>query len=436
MNIKKAVVIIGAGVTGLICSVILVRNNIKTDLYDRMDSPGRKFLLAGMSGLNLTNIEDISNFASKYWTNEKLFKNLLEKYSPQDFISFLAELGIETFTGSSGKVFPVSMKGEEPLRKILEYLENSALFEFHGNHLFSEIDIDNNPVFETTYGKKTVFSDVVVFGLGGGSRKNTGSDGRWTSIFNRKGIKTVPFEPTNCGFEVKWSDSFKEYLESSVPLKSISVSCGRLTSRSEILLTGYGLEGSGIYFLSREIRERLKSVARYKDGISGIKANKTAVISGAEVSESENNNSILFIDILPDLSIESIRKKLEKSKGKNTLSNYLRKTLSINQVKFRLVKELLDKGQFIRITENSDILKKLPVKISGIGQLEEAISSAGGVSLDELDNNMMLKKNPGFYVAGEMADWEAPTGGYLMQGCFSTASAAAEDIIKKKYRKK
>ena len=535
------VTIAGGGTAGLICAVILIKNNIKTDMYDRMASPGRKFLLAGMSGLNLTNNEDIDTFSSRYHPDEELFKKLLKRYSPQSFTAFLNQLGIETFTGSSGKLFPVSMKGDEPFRKILEYLEKSSLFTFYGNHCLIEIDKDNNLVFETrgngvlnserdnAGGKspgintlneekkgeecrrgeepvdikekrrdfsenmnfnnrsadnmnegesnrilKKVSSDAAVFALGGGSRKSTGSDGKWIEVFKRKGIKTVPFEPSNCGFEVAWSDCFREYLEASVPLKNISVSCGGLSSRNEILLTEYGVEGSGIYFLSRAIREKLKSAGKYggespeDKSFSGNSLNESfAEIADAadreitgrkwkspkkyhasdsgknsgyrsaghknygkeNLSAEDSENCILKIDLLPDLSPERIRKKLEKVKGKKSLSNYLRKTLSINKVKFRLMKELLSQEQFSCVIENPEILKNLSIEISGIRPLEEAISSAGGVSLEELDNNMMLKKIPGFYTVGEMAGWEAPTGGYLMQGCFSTASAAAESIV-------
>ena len=413
----KTAVIVGGGTAGLICAVILVRNSIKTDLYDRNDSAGRKFILAGMSGLNLTNMEDPDIFASRYSPGKELFENLIKKYPPRKFVSFLRELGIETFTGSSGKVFPVSMGGEEPLERILDYLGKSPLFSFHAGHCLSEIDADNNLVFETASDergktkKKTdtfkviVTADYVVFALGGGSRKNTGSDGRWIQAFNRKGVKTVPFEPSNCGFEAAWSDSFKGFLENSVPLKNISLRCGISTTRNEILLTARGIEGSGVYFLSREIRDKFKS------------------------SEKQNKKCIVEIDILPDLSDEKIRKKLEKPAGKNSLSNYLRKTLSINKVKFRLIRELLSKDEFSSITENPERLKHLSIEISGIRPLEEAISSAGGVALEELDTNMMLKKIPGFFIAGEMAGWDAPTGGYLMQGCFSTASAAADAIL-------
>ena len=416
MEKNKNAVIVGGGTAGLICSVILVKNNIKTDLYDRNDTPGKKFLLAGMSGLNLTNIEDPDIFAARYYPGKELFRKLIGRFPPKEFLSFLKDLGIETFTGSSGKVFPSSMSAEMPLEKILDFLEKSPLFSYHGNHYLSDIDKDHNLVFKTVSEKderkkdrdrevKIPAAGAVLFALGGASRKNTGSDGSWAGIFRSRGIETVPFEPSNCGFEVSWSDTFKKYIESSVPVKNVSLSCGGLSSRNEILLTSSGIEGSGIYFLSREIREKLKS------------------------SEKGNGSCIVKIDILPDLSEEKIRKKLEKPAGKNSLSNYLRKALSINKVKFLLIRELVPENEFSLIKEKPELLKNLSIAISGIRPIEEAVSSAGGVSLNEIDDNMMLKKIPGFFIAGEMAAWDAPTGGYLMQGCFSTASAAAEEIL-------
>ena len=486
MKKLNKVVIVGGGVAGLICAVKLVSDNIQTVLYDRMDKPGRKFLLAGMSGLNLTNTEDPDTFSSRYRPNEFVFKKLLEKYSPEGFVSFLDKLGIDTFTGSSGKIFPASMKGDDALVKILEYLESSHLFSFHGNCRLIDIDAENNLVFGRRITEQGIFddavtvesaeeviertdseavtersclsdalikdllpdmeekiksgpdtelkkrldlcsdtensfqskeknshyseenlkvrSDAVVFALGGGSRKNTGSDGKWVEVFKRRGIKTAALEPSNCGFEVCWSAPFRAYLENAAPLKSISLNCGGEVSRSEVLLTAYGIEGSGIYFLGRMIREKLKS-----EGCCSV-----------------------FIDIFPDLSASQIKAKLKKPRGKNSLSNYLRKTLSVNNVKFKLVRETLSKEVFSHITDNPELLKKLEVKISGIRPLEEAVSSAGGVLMSELDENMMIRKIPGFYVIGEMADWEAPTGGYLFQGCYSSACAAADDISGKK----
>ncbi len=395
------VVVVGGGAAGLICSVLLVRNNIRVEVFDRMDSPGRKLILAGMSGLNFTNILDPDMFASRYRLNEAFFSELLKKHSPENFISFFNDLGIETFTGSSGKVFPVSMKADEVLEKIISYLETSSLFSFYGNHRLVEIDSESNLVFETDAGNRKVNSETVVFALGGGSRSNTGSDGKWTDFFDKKGIHTVPLEPSNCGFEVQWTETFKKSLESCVPLKNISLHLGKELSRNEVLLTGYGIEGSGIYCLGGMIREKIKS----------------------------EGECTVFIDIIPDLSAEKIREKLKKPRGKNSLSNYLRKSLSVNPVKFRLIRELLSMEQFTHLVDNPGILKNMPLTISGIRPLEEAISSSGGVDMAEINENMMLKKIPGFYVIGEMADWDAPTGGYLLQGCFSTASAAVENII-------
>ncbi len=397
---KGSVVIAGGGVAGLICAARLVKSGVRVSVFDRMEKPGRKLLLAGISGLNLTNTEDPETFSSRYRQNEKIFRKLLADHPPEEFVSFLEELGIETFTGSSGKIFPLGMSSDIILEKIMEYLYSTGIFSFTGGCRLTGFEA-GRIFFMTEKGEKTVDADTVVFALGGGSRANTGSDGRWVEIFNDAGINTFPLEPSNCGFETAWSEQFRKDIGTGIPLKNISVSCGKDFSRAEILLTEYGIEGSGIYFLGSGIREQLK-----RSGTASV-----------------------CLDILPDLTEHQIIEKLEKSRGKNTVSNYLRKRLSINALKFRLVREVLAEDKFRIILENPGMLKKLTLEIKGTRPLDEAISSAGGVCMDELDINMMLKKMPGFYVVGEMAGWDAPTGGYLIQGCYSTASAAAESII-------
>lgn len=399
-KINKTVSVIGGGVSGLFCSFLLVQNNIKVNLYDRMEKPGRKLILAGMSGLNITKNEEIELFSSRYGKDQELFRKLLTEFSPDNLISWFSSLGIETFTGTSGRVFPVSMKGDEVLEKILEFLDSSPLFTFYPEHTLSEITDDNSLVFRTPEGLKTAKCETAVFALGGGSWPNTGSDGKWISIFEKKGIGISPLKPANCGFKTEWSSLFREK-EFPVPLKNIRLITETSSSRGEILLTDWGIEGGGVYEVSREIRGEIE-------------------IKG---------KCILVIDLFPDMTPDQIRKKLEKPRGRNSYSNYLRKNLSVNKIKFSLIKELLSADQFQNMHNNPEILKNLKLEIISPRPLEEAVSSAGGVEMIMLDEHMMLKDLPGFYVIGEMADWESPTGGYLFQGCFSTAAAAAGDII-------
>ncbi len=399
-KINTAVSVAGGGVSGLFCSFLLVQNSIRVNLYDRMENPGRKLILAGMSGLNITKNEEIELFSSRYGKDQGLFRSLLSEFSPDDMISWFNSLGIETFTGTSGRVFPVSMNGEEILEKILEFLESSPLFAFFPEHTLCGITNDNSLVFKTPEGLKSAECETAVFALGGGSWPKTGSDGRWTSVFKKKGIGISPLKPANCGFKTEWSRFFREK-EFPVPLKNVRLITETSSSRGEILLTEYGIEGGGVYEVSREIRGEIE----------------------------KNGKCILVIDLIPDKSIDQIRKKLEKPRGRNSYSNYLRKNLSVNKIKFSLIKELVSDEQFRNIQNNPEILKTLRLEITSPRPLEEAISSAGGVKMIMLDEHMMLKDLPGFYVIGEMADWEAPTGGYLFQGCFSTAAAAAGDII-------
>lgn len=400
---KNRVVIAGAGVAGLFCSYHLVKNNISVDLYDRMDRAGRKLLLAGMSGLNITRNEEIDTFSSSYGKDSALFKSFVSRFPPDDLISLFKELGVETFTGTTGRVFPVSMNSDEFLDRLTSFLESSSLFSFYSGHTLVEITENNNLIFESEGIKKEIKPEYAVFALGGGSRANTGSDGKWIEVFRKRGIEVVPLKPGNCGFEIAWSKEFREKC-SSVPLKNIRLSTESVSSsafsRGEVLLTGYGIEGGGIYSISREIREIIE----------------------------KNGECLLNIDLLPDLSVEEIGNKLKKPRGKNSLSNYLRKKLSLSSVKFTLLKELLTYDQFVNIQSSPEKIKQLQLILTSPRPLEEAISSAGGVDMKMLDANMMIRDIPGFYIIGEMADWEAPTGGYLIQGCFSTACSAAVDI--------
>jgi uncharacterized flavoprotein (TIGR03862 family) len=405
---KNRVVIAGAGVSGLFCSYFLVKNNIRVDLYDRMDRAGRKLLLAGMSGLNITRNEEIDTFSSSYGKDRGLFKSLVSRFPPDDLISLFKELGVETFTGTTGRVFPVSMNSEEFLDRLTAFLESSPLFSFYSGHTLVEITKNNNLIFESAGIKKEIRAEYAVFALGGGSRANTGSDGKWIEIFRKRGIEVLPLKPANCGFETKWSSEFREKILSS-PLKNVRLSTASAaaaaststSTRGEVLLTGYGIEGGGIYSISREIRETIEKYGK----------------------------CVLNIDLLPDLSYEEIGKKLKKPRGKNSLSNYLRKTLSISSVKFTLLKELLTYDQFVNIQSSPELIKQLQLTLTAPRPIEESISSAGGVDMKILNEKMMIRDIPGFYITGEMADWEAPTGGYLIQGCFSTACSAAEDIV-------
>ena len=408
MNCKK-VIITGGGPAGLFCAYCLVKNSVKVELYDRMDKPGLKFILAGQSGLNITNSAEISSFASGYGRDEAFFRTLLDRFSPEDLEKWYNSLGIETYRGSSGKIFAKVSGSEAVLEKWIDVMENSGLYAFHPGHRLVEIlDIPGGRrtlVFEAAGGaRKTVEADYAVFALGGASWPKTGSDGLWADVMERAGAGIVPFAPANCGFETAWSEEFKKKAK-DLPLKNVKVSCNGKSSRAGLAVTEYGIEGGAVYELGREIRKELH----------------------------EKGKAELVIDLLPDLSAGSIAKKLGPGsrRGKSSLSNYLRKTLKISGADYLLFRELCSTDAGVQgdaVFRHPEIFKNLRLTLLCSRPIEEAISSAGGVSLDCLDSSMMLKKKPGFYVIGEMADWEAPTGGFLLQGCFSTAYTAAQDI--------
>ncbi|MCP5515149.1 MAG: NAD(P)-dependent oxidoreductase [Spirochaetales bacterium] len=398
---SKKAVITGGGPSGLFCAYCLVKNRIAVDLYEQKDQPGRKYILAGQSGLNITNSENPDLFASRYGKDKAFFRKLLTLFSPSDLVKWYNAIGIKTFTGSSGRVFAETEGSGEILDKWLSILYGTGLFKLYTNHRLTDIRPDRTLVFESCGETIEVKTASAVFALGGASWPGTGSDGRWVDIFKKAGADIVPLKAANCGFEKKWSGTFIEKWKGR-PLKNIRVDFKGKSNRGELLVTPYGIEGSGIYFSGAELRDEI------------IKSGRAEV----------------YIDLLPDLTMDRVIKKLKKDQGRETLSNYLRKAVNITGIKFALLKEIFPHSSLKELIHSKpDMLKSLPLELHGMRPLEEAISTSGGVSLESLDENMMLRNYPGYYVIGEMADWEAPTGGYLLQGCFSTAYLAASGII-------
>jgi uncharacterized flavoprotein (TIGR03862 family) len=394
--------VIGGGPAGLMAAEVLSRGGVTTTVYDRMPSVGRKFLMAGRGGLNLTHSEPLAKFLSRYGTEAPRLGAAVEAFPPQTLREWSEGLDQPTFVGSSGRVFPKAFKASPLLRAWLRQLAGSGV-AFKMRHRWTGWDGDGRLTFATPDGSVVVEADATVFALGGASWPKLGSDGSWTDIFAANGIAVAPLEPANAGVVVAWSDIFRRF--EGQPLKRIAVSCGGHTARGEALVTRGGLEGGAIYALSKPMRTALA-----KDGAA-----------------------TLAIDLLPDLTTAALAQRLSAPRGKQSFSNALRKATRLAPVALGLTREGAAQSALKLAAMDRETLtafiKAVPVKVTAMAPLASAISAAGGVRFDALDDHFMLKAKPGVFVAGEMLDWEAPTGGYLLQGCFATGVAAAQGAL-------
>jgi len=395
------VAIIGGGPAGLMAAEVLSQAGIRVDLYDGMPSVGRKFLLAGVGGMNITHSEAYPAFLSRYAERAPQIAPLLRSFDADALCQWIHDLGIETFIGSSGRVFPTDMKAAPLLRAWLKRLRDSGVV-IHTRHRWLGWDEDGALRIDSPEGEITVKPDASLLALGGGSWSRLGSDGAWMLPLEQHGVGLAPLQPSNCGFEVQaWSELMVSKF-AGAPLKNIAIGLNDDIPRlGECVITATGIEGSLIYALSAPIREAINQF-------------------GA---------AVIHIDLLPGRPVDKLQAALSKPRGSRSMAKHLHSQVGIDGVKAALLRELTDAATFADPALLARAIKALPLTLVKTRPLDEAISSAGGVTFEAMDERLMLKALPGVFCAGEMLDWEAPTGGYLLTGCFASGRAAGLGIV-------
>jgi uncharacterized flavoprotein (TIGR03862 family) len=405
----QRIAVIGAGPAGLMAAEHIANAGLAVDVFDAMPSVARKFLLAGIGGMNITHAEDYDTLVTRYGGAQSQLKPILDDLPPLELRAWIHALGVDTFVGTSQRVFPTDMKAAPLLRAWLHRLRSSGV-TFHPRHRWTGWN-NNTPqdgwVFATPDGEVTHQFDAVVLALGGASWAKLGSDGRWCEPLAQMQVDIAPLKPTNCGFEIPWSDFIRERF-AGTPLKNIAVSITDKNGNSEykkgeFVLSEYGIEGSLIYAISAPLRDLIDT-----------KGEKTAEF---------------FLDWLPNMTVEQIIKKLDQPRKGMSFSNVLRKKLNLPALTNALLKECCPTLDNNNSTDVANAIKAMPMRPQQTRPIDEAISSAGGVCFDATNSNLMLEQLPGVFVAGEMLDWEAPTGGYLLTACFATGKRAGLGVV-------
>ncbi|WP_456734395.1 TIGR03862 family flavoprotein [Bradyrhizobium sp. USDA 3364] len=382
---------------------VLAAGGAQVTVYDAMPSAGRKFLMAGRGGLNLTHSEPLPDFLRRYREAMPHLQAAVETFPPEALRAWSEALGQPTFVGSSGRVFPEAFKASPLLRAWLRRLDAEGV-AFAFRHRWTGWDANGALLFETPDGLRAVNADATVLALGGASWPRLGSDGAWAEILAAKGIAVAALKAANSGFTVKWSEIFRDRFEGR-PLKGVAMTIGPHTVRGEAIVTRAGIEGGAVYALSAEIRE-------------AVLARGTAVLSVA---------------LRPDAARDELVARLLAPRGKQSFSNFLRKAAQLSPVGIGLLQEAaVASGRSLAalpLAELAALINAVPIEISGVAPIARAISSAGGIGFDELDAHFMLRRLPGVFAAGEMLDWEAPTGGYLLQASFATGVAAGKGVL-------
>jgi uncharacterized flavoprotein (TIGR03862 family) len=388
------VAVIGGGPAGLMAAELLSAAGLSVAVFERMPTLGRKFLMAGRGGLNLTHSEDFERFVGRYGVASERLRPMLEAFTPADLVAWAEGLGQATFVGTSGRVFPKALKASPLLRAWIARLEGQGV-ALNLRSTWTGWNAAGDLTFETPDGPRTVRPRATILALGGASWAKLGSDGAWAPLLAARGAAVAPFRPANVGFTVGWTEVFRERF-AGAPLKNIALSFEGLTARGDALAAGYGLEGGAVYALSAVLRDAIQA----------------------------RGSATLEIDLRPDVSPAQLTARLSRPRGGQSLSSWLRKAAHLSPVEIGLLREAHGVALPVAPDALAAAIRAAPIVLTGAQGLERAISSAGGLSFEALDG-LELKAAPSVFVAGEMLDWEAPTGGYLLQACFATGVAAA-----------
>lgn len=395
----RRLAIIGGGPAGLMAAETAAAAGLEVQLFDAMPSVGRKFLIAGKGGMNITHAEPLVDFKRRYGVRENVISPMLDVFGPLQLREWIHGLGIETFVGTSGRVFPREMKAAPLLRAWLHRLRGQGV-HFHVRHRWLGWTAEGDLLFATPDGQVTVRADAVILALGGGSWRKLGSDGAWVPLLMARGVSVAPLKPANCGFDVGWSAHFSERFAGQA-VKSVVATVDGRRQQGEFNITAGGIEGGLVYAMSAALRDSLA-------------AGRPAVLS---------------LDLAPGRSLERLTEDLSRPRGRDSLANHLRRRAGIEGVKAGLLREICP---FFELTAEAmaTTIKALPLTVVAPRPLDEAISTAGGVRFEALDSHLMLKAQAGLFFAGEMLDWEATTGGYLLTACLASGRAVGEGAVK------
>lgn len=399
-----SVAIIGAGPAGLMAAEVISQQGVQVDVYDAMPSAARKFLMAGKSGLNLTHAEPLEGFLSHYGVQRSVLEPIIMAFDPEALRVWAHGLGIDTFVGSSGRVFPQEMKAAPLLRAWLHRLRQTGV-RFHMRHQWLGFTNDGQQRFMSPAGELVISADASVLALGGGSWARLGSTAAWLPILTEAGVPVVPLRPSNCGFELSWSPHLRGKF-GGAPVKSVAMSftdqLGVVHKKTgDFVISDYGIEGSLVYAFSSMMVEAIQ----------------------------QQGLALLNIDLLPDMPLQRVVEKLAVPRGKRSLAEVLRRQLSISGVKTALLHENVEKHILADPQQLAARIKALPLVCDRARPIDEAISTAGGIAWGALNKRLMLSALPGVFCAGEMLDWDAPTGGYLLTACFASGYVAGKGVL-------